>query len=152
MVRFASEDVGNADPQALGVAMNAMEAFRFLGHPEGELALAQAAVYLATAPKSNRIYTAYGEVRAAVAASGSLPVPLHIRNAPTALMQELGYGRGYRYAHDYPEAVVPRDCLPEALTGRVFYQPTDRGYEKLVKQRLERWRELRRKAFASDRQ
>ncbi len=146
MVRFASEDIGNADPQALGVALNAMEAFRFLGHPEGELALAQAAVYLATAPKSNRIYAAYGEVQAAVAASGSLPVPLHIRNAPTSLMKELGYGRGYQYAHDYKEAVVPQDYLPEELKGRVFYRPTDRGYEKLVKERLARWRELRRQA------
>ncbi len=146
MVRFASEDIGNADPQALGVALNAMEAFRFLGHPEGELALAQAAVYLATAPKSNRICAAYGEVQAAVAASGSLPVPLHIRNAPTSLMKELGYGRGYQYAHDYKEAVVPQDYLPEELKGRVFYRPTDRGYEKLVKERLARWRELRRQA------
>ncbi len=146
MVRFASEDIGNADPQALGVAMNAMEAFRFLGHPEGDLALAQAAVYLATAPKSNRIYTAYGQIRDAVAAGGSLPVPLHIRNAPTALMQELGYGRGYQYAHDFKEAIVPQDYLPDELKGRVFYQPTERGYEKLVKERLERWRKLRRNA------
>jgi putative ATPase len=146
MVRFASEDIGNADPNALGVAMNAMEAFRFLGPPEGDLALAQAAVYLATAPKSNRIYSAYGGVREAVAAGGSLPVPLHIRNAPTALMRELGYGRGYQYAHDFKEAVVPQDYLPDGLKGRVFYQPTDRGYEKLVKERLERWRELRRSA------
>ncbi len=146
MVRFASEDIGNADPQALGVALDAMEAFRFLGPPEGELALAQAAVYLATAPKSNRIYAAYGEVREAVAACGSLPVPLHIRNAPTALMQALGYGRGYRYAHDFKDAIVPQDYLPDALKGRVFYQPTDRGYEKLVKERLERWRGLRREA------
>ena len=144
MVRFASEDIGNADPGALGVALNAMEAFRFLGPPEGELALAQAAVYLATAPKSNRIYTAYGEVRDAVAAGGSLPVPLHIRNAPTRLMQELGYGRDYKYAHDYKDAIVPQDYLPDELRGRVFYRPTDRGYEKLVKERLERWRELRR--------
>ncbi|MFO7707107.1 MAG: replication-associated recombination protein A [Desulfobacterales bacterium] len=150
MVRFASEDIGNADPNALGVALNAMEAFRFLGHPEGELALAQAAVYLATAPKSNRIYTAYGEVREAVAAGGSLPVPLHIRNAPTALMQALGYGRGYRYAHDFKDAVVPQDYLPDELKGRVFYRPTDRGYEKLVRDRLERWRRLRGKAPGHD--
>ncbi len=146
MVRFASEDIGNADPLALGVALHAMEAFRFLGPPEGELALAQAAVYLATAPKSNRIYTAYGRARAAVSASGSLPVPLHIRNAPTALMKDLGYGRGYRYAHDFKEAYVRQDYLPDALKGSVFYQPSERGYEKAVKDRLERWRRLRQQA------
>jgi putative ATPase len=146
MVRFASEDIGNADPSALGVAMDAMQAFRFLGHPEGELALAQAAVYLATAPKSNSIYIAYGQVQAAVAERGSLPVPLRIRNAPTALMKGLGYGRGYRYAHDFREAYAPQDYLPDELKGRVFYHPTDRGYEKTVSERLDRWRQLRRKA------
>jgi len=145
MVRFASEDIGNADPQALGVAVTAMEAFRFLGPPEGELALAQAAVYLATAPKSNGIYRAYGEAQAAVASAGSLPVPLHIRNAPTALMKELGYARGYRYAHDFKDAYCPQDYLPDELKGRIFYFPSDRGYERTVKERLERWRELRRK-------
>src|SRR5512143_1546968 len=145
MVRFASEDIGNADPPALGVAMDAMEAFRFLGHPEGELALAQAAVYLATAPKSNSIYLAYGRAQVEVAEKGSLPVPLHIRNAPTELMKELGYGRGYRYAHDFREAYAPQDYLPDELEGRVFYQPSDRGYEKAVSERLERWRQLRRK-------
>jgi putative ATPase len=148
MVRFASEDIGNADPLALGIAMNAMEAFRFLGHPEGELALAQAAVYLATAPKSNSIYLAYGRAQGAVAEEGSLPVPLHIRNAPTVLMKELGYGRGYRYAHDYEEAFTPQDYLPDDLKGRVFYHPSDRGYEKAVSERLDRWRQLRRKASA----
>jgi putative ATPase len=146
MVRFASEDIGNADPQALGVAMGAMEAYRFLGPPEGELALAQAAVYLSTAPKSNSIYAAYGRVQEAVAEKGSLPVPLHIRNAPTALMKDLGYGRDYRYAHDYSEGYVPQDYLPDELKGRVFYHPTERGYEKAVSDRLERWRQLRRKA------
>ena len=146
MVRFASEDIGNADPPALGVAMQAMEAFRFLGHPEGELALAQAAVYLATAPKSNSIYIAYGRVQEAVAEKGSLPVPLHIRNAPTKLMKGLGYGRGYRYAHDFREAYAPQDYLPDDLRGRVFYHPSDRGYEKTVSERLDRWRQLRRKA------
>ncbi len=143
LVRFASEDVGNADPQALGIAMAAMEAFRFLGHPEGELALAQAAVYLATAPKSNSIYAAYSGAQQAAAGSGSLPVPLHIRNAPTRLMQELGYARGYRYAHDYREGFVPQDYLPDELQGRVFYHPTDRGYERTVAERLARWRQLR---------
>jgi putative ATPase len=146
MVRFASEDIGNADPQALGIALGAMEAFRFLGPPEGELALAQAAVYLSTAPKSNRIYAAYGAAQAAVAERGSLPVPLHIRNAPTTLMKDLGYGRGYRYAHDHREGYVPQDYLPEELKGRIFYQPTGRGYEKAVSERLDRWRQLRRQA------
>jgi putative ATPase len=145
MVRFASEDIGNADPGALGVAMDAMEAYRFLGAPEGELALAQAAVYLATAPKSNRIYGAYGRAQETVASSGSLPVPLHIRNAPTALMKDLGYGRGYHYAHDFKDAYVPQDYLPDELRGRVFYEPSDRGYEKRVKERLEGWRRLRSK-------
>ncbi|MGD2098862.1 MAG: replication-associated recombination protein A [Desulfobacterales bacterium] len=142
MVRFASEDIGNADPQALGIAMNAMEAFKFLGHPEGELALAQAAVYLATAPKSNSIYAAFGKVSAAVKETGSLPVPLHIRNAPTRLMKDLGYAKGYKYAHQYKDAVVAQTYLPDKLKGRRFYFPTDRGFEKKIKGRLERWRKL----------
>jgi putative ATPase len=145
MVRFASEDVGNADPAALGVALDAMEAYRFLGSPEGELALAQAAVYLAAAPKSNSLYSAYGRVREAVAATGSLPVPLHIRNAPTGLMKGLGYGRGYRYAHDFEDALAPQEYLPAELAGRRFYQPTDRGFEKTICERLERWRETLRR-------
>ena len=120
MVRFASEDIGNADPRALSVALNAMEAFRFLGHPEGELALAQAAVYLATAPKSNSIYAAYGKVQQVVKTAGSLPVPLHIRNAPTRLMKGLGYGKDYKYAHNYKDAYVPQDYLPENLKGPAF--------------------------------
>ena len=148
MVRFASEDIGNADPQALAVTLAAMEAFRFLGHPEGELALAQAAVYLATAPKSNSIYAAYGSAQAAVTRGGSLPVPLHIRNAPTKLMQELGYGEGYRYAHHYRDAFAPQDYLPDQLQGEVFYHPTDRGYERTVAERLERWRKLRAQSSA----
>lgn len=142
MVRFASEDVGNADPQALPLALAAMEAFRFLGPPEGELALAQAAVYLAAAPKSNRVYTAWGLAREAVEGSGSLPVPLHLRNAPTALMRGLGYGRGYRYAHDFEEGYVPQEHLPEALRGRVFYRPSRHGAEREIAERLERWRRL----------
>jgi putative ATPase len=144
MVRFASEDIGNADPQALTVAMNAMEAFKFLGHPEGELALAQAAVYLATAPKSNSIYAAYGKVQQAVKTAGSLPVPLHIRNAPTRLMKALGYGKDYKYAHDYKDAYIVQDYLPEKLKGQVFYTPTDRGYEKTVKERLEKWKAIKK--------
>jgi putative ATPase len=143
MVRFASEDIGNADTRALELALNAMEAFRFLGHPEGELALVQAAVYLATAPKSNSIYAAYGAVKAVINQYGALPVPLHIRNAPTSLMKEIGYGKGYRYAHDFPEAYVPQDYLPEQLKGRHFYKPTNRGYENHIKELLEKWRDLK---------
>jgi putative ATPase len=143
MVRFASEDIGNAEPRALSMAMSAMQAFQFLGHPEGELALAQAVLYLATAPKSNSVYSAYGKVQAAVRKAGSLPVPLHIRNAPTRLMKDLGYGKNYKYAHNYQDAFVPQDYLPEDLQGRQFYAPTDRGHEKTIKQRLEKWRSLR---------
>ncbi len=143
MVRFASEDIGNADPQALPMTMSAMQAFQFLGHPEGELALAQAAVYLATAPKSNSIYAAYGEAQAVVRKAGSLPVPLHIRNAPTRLMKDLGYGQDYKYAHSYEDAFVPQDYLPDELKGRLFYSPTERGYEKIIKQRLDKWRRMR---------
>jgi len=145
MVRFASEDIGNADTNALTVAMNAMEAFKFLGYPEGELALAQTAIYLATAPKSNSIYAAYGKVNKMIKESGSLPVPFHIRNAPTRLMKELGYGKDYKYAHNYENAYAPQDYLPDEIKGTVFYSPTDRGYEKTVKQRLEKWRELKEK-------
>ncbi|MCP4625109.1 MAG: replication-associated recombination protein A [bacterium] len=145
MVRFASEDIGNADPQALNIALNAMQAFKFLGHPEGELAIAQATVYLATAPKSNSIYAAYGDVQRVVNKAGSLPVPHHIRNAPTRLMKELGYGKDYKYAHNYKDAIVPQDYLPEKLKGHVFYRPSGRGYEKIVKERLEKWRQLKQK-------
>jgi len=140
MVRFASEDIGNAEPQALTVALHAMEAFKFLGHPEGELALAQAALYLATAPKSNSVYTAYGEVRKTVEQTGTLPVPLHIRNAPTGLMKAMGYGKDYKYAHDYNGAYVFQDYLPDDLSGRIYYRPSARGYEKVIKQRLDAWR------------
>ena len=145
MVRFASEDIGNADPNALAVAMSAMEAFKFLGHPEGELALAQAAVYLATAPKSNSIYASSNQVKKVIGETGSLPVPFHIRNAPTKLMKGLGYGKGYEYAHDHKDAFVPQDYLPEKLKGKIFYHPSDRGYEKTVKHRLDGWRKLTKK-------
>ena len=149
MVRFASEDIGNADPNALGIALNAMEAFRFLGHPEGELALSQAAIYLATAPKSNSIYVAHGKVKAVIDRHGALPVPLHIRNAPTALMRELGYGKDYKYAHDYEDAYVPQNYLPEKLEGQRFYLPTERGHEKRIKGLLEKWRSLQEKKKTS---
>ena len=145
MVRFASEDVGNADPRALAIAMDAMQAYHFLGSPEGELALVQAAAYLATAPKSNALYVGYGRVRDVIGKTGTLPVPLHIRNAPTRLMKELNYGKDYRYAHDYEQAYVPQEYLPESLQGRglTFYQPTDRGYEKTIGERMAYWKRLR---------
>lgn len=140
MVRFASEDVGNADPHALSISMAAMDAYRFLGEPEGELALAQAAVYLATAPKSNSIYAAYGRVRDIVRNTGTLPVPLHIRNAPTKLMKTMGYGRDYKYAHDFKDAYVAQHYLPRQLQGERYYFPQDRGYERNIRQRLDQWR------------
>ncbi len=141
MVRFASEDVGLADPQALAVSLASMEAFHFIGRPEGELALAEAAVYLATAPKSNAVYKAYEKAQQDVSAKGALPVPLHVRNAPTRLMKDLGYGRGYKYAHDFSEGVVAQDYFPEELGGRAYYQPTNRGFEKTIAERLAAWRQ-----------
>ncbi len=140
LIRFASEDVGNADPQALSVAVAAKEAYHFLGSPEGELALAQCVVYLATAPKSNSVYTAYSQAERDVEEAPALPPPLHIRNAPTRLMKELGYGAGYRYAHDYPDAYVEQEYFPDDLKGRVYYHPSDRGFEAEIRKRLERWR------------
>ena len=145
MVRFASEDIGNADPDALDIALNAMEAFRFLGHPEGELAIDQAAIYLSTAPKSNSVYKAFGEVNHAVKKHGSLPVPLHIRNAPTTLMKQMDYGKGYQYAHDYKDAFAPQEHLPDQLAGTIYYSSTQRGYEKTIKDRLDKWRKLKNK-------
>jgi putative ATPase len=143
MIRFASEDVGNADPQALQVAVSAMEAFHFIGLPEGDLALAQAAVYLATAPKSNALYTAYQRVKKDVRELENMPVPLHIRNAPTSLMKDLGYGKGYQYPHDYPNHFVEEEYLPENLKGRTYYHPSDQGFEREIKKRLENWRKGR---------
>ena len=140
MVRFASEDIGNADPYALDITLRATEAFRMLGHPEGELALAQAVVYLATAPKSNSVYVAMGKVKKAIGDTGALPVPFHIRNAPTRLMKDLGYGDGYQYAHDYQDAFVAQNYLPEPLQSKRFYLPSNRGYEKTIQQRMEYWR------------
>jgi putative ATPase len=140
MVRFASEDIGMADPQALQVTVAAMQAFHFIGLPEGNLALAQAAVYLATAPKSNALYTAFQGVQRDVREIENMPVPLHIRNAPTALMKDLGYGKEYKYPHDYPDHFIEEEYLPENLKGRTYYHPTEQGLEKEIKTRLEYWR------------
>jgi putative ATPase len=144
MIRFASEDVGNADPRALSVAVSAMQAFQVVGLPEGDLALAQAAVYLATAPKSNALYAGYGRVKETIGQTGTLRVPLHIRNAPTRLMKELGYGKDYKYAHDFENGFVPQTHLPEELKDEAFYEPTNRGYEKIIRERLTEWRKLRK--------
>jgi len=143
LVRFASEDVGNADPVALTLTLAAKDAYDFLGSPEGELALAQATLYLALAPKSNAVYTAYNEAKADVEERPTEPVPLHIRNAPTGLMKGLGYGRGYQYAHDAKDARVDQEHLPEALRDRQYYQPTERGLEAELGRRLAEWRRWR---------
>jgi putative ATPase len=143
LVRFASEDVGNADPAALTLTLAAKEAYDLLGDPEGELALAQATLYLALAPKSNAVYTALDAARADVRERPAEPVPLHIRNAPTRLMKDLGYGKGYQYAHDAPDARVDQDDLPEALRGRQYYHPSDRGLETELARRLADWRRWR---------
>jgi putative ATPase len=140
MVRFASEDIGNADPQALLVAIAAMQAVHFIGMPESNLALAQAAVYLATAPKSNALYTAYANVQQDIQTMPASPVPLYLRNAPTALMKGLGYGRGYKYPHHYPGRHVEEVYLPENLQGRIYYEPRDAGYEREIGARLQQWR------------
>jgi putative ATPase len=143
LVRFASEDVGNADPRALTLTLAAKDAYDFLGSPEGELALAQATLFLALAPKSNAVYVAYNEAQADVRERPAEPVPLHIRNAPTRLMKDLGYGAGYQYAHDAPEARVDQEDLPDALHGRQYYRPTDRGLEAEMGRRLAEWRRWR---------
>ena len=142
LVRFASEDVGNADPQALPLAVAAFQAYHQLGTPEGELALAQCAVYLATAPKSNAVYVGLGKAMAEVEQSGSLPPPLVIRNAPTRLMKELGYGRGYRYAHDEAGGIADQQHLPDELVGKRFYEPTDSGQEAAIARRMKAWERL----------
>ena len=143
LVRMAAEDIGLADPQALGVTLAARDAYDFLGTPEGELALAEAAVYLACAPKSNAVYTALDAARADVQSHPAEPVPHHLRNAPTRLMTGLGYGRGYQYAHDAPDAQVDQTHLPPALAGRTYYHPTPRGFEAELSARLEAWRRQR---------
>jgi putative ATPase len=149
-VRFAAEDVGLADPQALRLAIAARDAYHFLGSPEGELALAEAAVYLATAPKSNRVYTAWKAALKAARDTPAAPVPLHIRNAPTGLMKELGYGAGYQYAHDAPEAYIPQEYLPEVLQGAAFYEPGPFGFEREIAKRLAWWEERRSRVSPAD--
>jgi putative ATPase len=146
MIILAAEDIGNADPQALQVAVAAKDAFHFVGLPEGRIPLAQAATYLASAPKSNASYKAMLAASADVKQHGPLPVPLHLRNAPTPLMKHLGYGRGYRYAHDYEGHVVAQQHLPDELRDRRYYEPTDSGEERAIKQRVEHARRLRESA------
>jgi putative ATPase len=145
LVRFASEDIGNADPQALAITVAAKDAVHFMGMPEGNTALAQAAIYLATAPKSNAVYEAYNRAAEDAQTDVAQPVPLHLRNAPTRLMKQLDYGKGYRYAHDEADAIADMSCLPEALEGRKYYQPRERGFEKEIKRRLDGWEEIKKK-------
>ena len=144
VVRFASEDVGNADPHALMIAMAAEESYRFLGTPEGELAIAQAIVYCAVAPKSNAMYTAYKQARSDANKYGNLPVPMHIRNAPTRLMKEIGYGNGYQYDHNSEDSYSGQEHLPDELIGKKYYNPTQFGHEKLISERMKWWAEKKK--------
>jgi putative ATPase len=143
---MAVEDVGLAEPNALALCMAARDAVDFIGMPEGNLALAQAVVYLCAAPKSNALYTAYGAVLQDVESTTAEPVPLHLRNAPTNLMKDLGYGKGYQYAHDVAEKVIDMQCLPDSLRNRVYYHPTNEGVEKRIRERLEEIKQLKRSA------
>jgi putative ATPase len=149
MVRMASEDIGLAEPGALAVTLAAKDAFDFLGAPEGHLALAQAAVYLSLAPKSNAVYTAYGEVLDDVHKTEAEPVPLHIRNAVTGLMKNIGYGEGYKYAHNFDEKVTDMTCLPDNLASRTYYKPTDQGFEQRLRQRLDEIRKIKSRGAPS---
>src|SRR5579859_6091724 len=149
MVRMASEDIGLAEPGALAVTLAAKDAFDFLGVPEGNLALAQAAVYLALAPKSNAVYEAYGAVQEDVQKTEADPVPLHLRNAVTGLMKNIGYGKGYQYAHDAEEKVTGMQCLPDNLVGRTWYHPTDQGFEARLRQRLTEIAKIKSKGASS---
>lgn len=142
LIRFASEDIGISDPRALEVAISCRQAYHMLGSPEGELALYQVTAYLATAPKSNALYMTEKMVKKEIRRTGSLPVPMHLRNAPTKLMKEIGYGKNYQYAHDSRDGLVAQEHLPEKLSGTIFYQPMDRGYEAVVRDRLIRWRKI----------
>ena len=145
LVRFASEDIGNADPQALAVAVAAKEAVHFIGMPEGNTALAQCVIYLATAPKSNAVYAAYNEAAEDALRQIAEPVPLHIRNAPTRLMKDLDYGKGYKYAHNEAAGVAHMECLPQSLQGKKYYRPTDRGFEVEIRKRIDAWKAARKK-------
>jgi putative ATPase len=148
-IAMAAEDIGLADPNALVMAVAARDAFHMLGPPEGYLPLAEMTIYLATAPKSNRVYEAWGAALQAARETPADPVPLHIRNAPTKLMKELGYHEGYQYAHDVPEAYIPQEYLPERLQGSRFYEPGPFGFEKEIAKRLAWWEELRARAQGS---
>ena len=139
MVIFAAEDIGNADPRALQLAVATQQAVHFIGMPEGRIPLAQAVTYLASAPKSNASYVAVSEAMQEVRQSGAQPVPLHLRNAPTGLMKDLGYAKDYQYAHNQQDGVVTHDHLPESLRGRIYYRPKDAGYEKIIRERLDWW-------------
>jgi len=143
LARMASEDIGMADPQALPIALAAWQAFERMGPPEGELSLAQATVYLASAPKSNAVYVAFDAAKRDVESTRNDPVPLHLRNAVTGLMKELGYGKNYQYAHDRKEGTTEMQCLPDNLKGRTYYRPSEHGQEPAVRQRLQAWRALR---------
>jgi putative ATPase len=151
LVRFASEDIGMADPQALVVAMAAQQATHFIGMPEANTALAQAVIYLATAPKSNAVYEGYTRAADAVHEKPDEPVPLHIRNAPTPLMKNLGYAKGYKYAHNFEDAITDLSCLPDSMAGDIFYTPTDRGFEEEIKRRLEEWNQKKKKLSETQR-
>ncbi|HVB87492.1 MAG TPA: replication-associated recombination protein A [Candidatus Dormibacteraeota bacterium] len=150
MVRMASEDIGLAEPGALAVTIAAKEAFEFIGPPEGNLALAQAAVYLSLAPKSNSLYTGYGTIQEDLQRTIAEPVPPHVRNAVTGLMGHIGYGKGYQYAHDAAEKVTDMTCLPESLAGRTYYKPSDQGFEARIRQRLEEIRRIQKKSRQTD--
>jgi putative ATPase len=143
VVRMAVEDIGLAAPEALNLCLSAKDAMDFLGSPEGDLALAEAVVYLCLAPKSNSVYTAYGAVQSEIEYTRQEPVPLHLRNAPTRLMKEIGYAQGYKYAHDEEGRIADMDCLPDSLKGRAYYQPTQEGREKLLAQRMEEIRRIK---------
>jgi putative ATPase len=151
MVRMASEDIGLAEPGALSVALAAKDAFDFLGAPEGNLALAQAAIYLSLAPKSNALYTAYGEVLEDVQETEADPVPLHLRNAVTGLMKNIGYSQGYKYAHNFEDKVADMTCLPDNLSSRTYYKPTDQGFEARLRTRMDEIRKIKSKATGSSR-
>ena len=150
LIRFASEDIGNADPQALTVAVAAKEAAHFIGMPEGNTAIAQAAIYLATAPKSHAVYAAYEAAKADALTQAAEPVPLHLRNASTTLMKTLDYGKHYQYAHHEPDAIASMECLPPAVADRRYYEPVNRGHEQEIARRIEEWRKLKRERQRKD--